>query len=75
MCGRTNILFITFVKIMKEKFGFKVVYNYSFKLDRIVQKAKDQIKKMQKKYVVYKIDCKNCDKTYVGQIKRLLGTE
>ena len=39
------------------------------------KKAKDQTEKIQNKYVVYKIDCKNCDKTYVGQKKRLLETK
>ena len=38
-----------------------------FKLDRILKKAKDQTEKMQNKYFVYKIECKNCDKTHVGQ--------
>ena len=59
---------------MKEKYGFKVVYNYIFELYRIVQKAEVQTEKIQNKYVVYKINCKNCDKTYVGQTKIFLET-
>ena len=61
-------------QILQEKYGFKVVYNYPFMLEKIVKKAKDQTENMQQKYVVYKIDCKNCSKTYVGQTKRLLET-
>ena len=43
-------------------------------LERIVKKAKDPTKNRQQKYVVYKIDCKNCSNTNVGQTKRLLET-
>ena len=39
-----------------------------------MKKAKDQTENMQQKYVVHKVDCKNCSNTYVGQTKRLLET-
>ena len=43
-------------------------------LEHIVKKAKDPTENMLQKYVVYKIDCKDCSKTYVGQTKRQLET-
>ena len=60
--------------MLHEKYGFGVVYNHLFMLERIVKKAKDPTENMQQKFVVYKINCKKCDKTDVEQTKRLLET-
>ena len=46
----------------------------SIHLRENVKKANDQTETEQQKYVVYKIDWENCDKTHVGQTKQLLET-
>ena len=46
--------------MLHEKYDIRVVYNYPFMLERIVKKSKDPTENKQQKYVVYKIDCKNC---------------
>ena len=53
--------------ILKKTCNLRVVYNYPFKLDGIVKKAKDKIDKLDNKSVVHKVSCNDCDKCYVGQ--------
>jgi len=40
----------------------------------IIKGHKDPLSNHSKKNVVYKISCKDCDATYVGQTKRKLNT-
>jgi len=47
---------------------------YLNKLDRIIKVHKDQTEYQHKNNVIYKIYCKNCDASYVGQTKRRLKT-
>jgi len=42
------------------------------KLGRIIRAQKDTLPISLNKSVVYKLNCKNCDVSYVGQIKRRL---
>jgi len=44
------------------------------KLGRIIKAQKDALPKCHNKNVVYKLECKNCDVSYVGQTKRRLNT-
>jgi len=44
------------------------------KLNCLIKKGKDQLNKAQVTEVVYNLSCKNCDKVYIGQTKRHLGT-
>jgi len=44
------------------------------KLRRFIKVHKDILPKESNKNVVYKIECKNCNATYVGQIGRKLKT-
>jgi len=44
------------------------------KLGRIIKAQKDTLPTKCNKNVVYKLSCKNCDVTYVGQTKRKLNT-
>jgi len=67
-----NISEITASLINKSFFtvGFRIIN----KIDKIVKVQKDQIEYAQKNNVVYKINCKNCEVTYVEQTKRQLKT-
>jgi len=44
------------------------------KLDNIIKRGKDRLDNQQVTEVVYKINCNKCDKVYIGQTKRHLGT-
>jgi len=44
------------------------------RLDTLIKKGKDSLKDSQLTEVVYKLNCKDCDKAYVGQTKRHVGT-
>ena len=59
----------------QEKFNdFRIAYAYHNKLNRIIKTGKDRLQPMEVSNVVYKISCKECNATYVGQTKRQLGT-
>jgi len=68
-----NISEITASLINKSLFivGFRVIN----KIDKIVTVQKNRTEHTQKNNVVYKINCKNCEVTYVGQTKRQLKTK
>jgi len=51
-----------------------VNYTIPKKLDTVIRKGKDRIDKKRVTEVVYKIDCINCDKVYIGQTKRHVAT-
>jgi len=44
------------------------------KLDIIIKKGKDRLESQRVTEIVYKINCKNCEKVYIGQTKRHLAT-
>ena len=44
------------------------------KLDTLIKNGKDSLKKEKNTGVVYKIDCKNCNKSYIGETKRQAKT-
>jgi len=44
------------------------------KLGRIIKAQKDTLQTVSNKNVVYRLNCKSCDVTYVGQTKRKLNT-
>lgn len=52
--------------------GINVVNKMNNKLSSVVQKGKDKLVKFRNHDVIYKISCNNCDKSYIGQIKRAL---
>lgn len=56
------------------KSEFLVEYRCLNKLDRIIKVQKDKNKHSSKSSIIYKINCKDCEATYVGQTKRQLGT-
>ena len=63
-------------EIYREKFKteFKTAYRCHNKLNRIIKGGKDRIEPLQQTGVVYKLNCQNCEASYVGQTKRKLTT-
>ncbi|KYN22022.1 hypothetical protein ALC57_05589 [Trachymyrmex cornetzi] len=61
-------------KRIADKNNYKVPYKPINTLSSVIKLGKDKLKKMESSQVVYKINCTNCDSTYVGQTKRKLGT-
>ena len=57
-----------------KKTGLNIIYNIPKKLDKVIKRGKDKVSKADMKEVVYKIDCSDCDATYIGQTKRHLNT-
>jgi len=57
-----------------KKFQFNTIFTINNKLSTIIKTGKDKIEKMNCSDVVYKIKCKDCDASYVGQTKRQLHT-
>ena len=56
------------------KFDCKVAFTIPFKLNKFITTGKDHIDSLSCNDVVYKINCKDCDSSYVGQTKRQLKT-
>ena len=54
--------------------GFHVVHTVPMKLNNIIRKGKDRLDCMKQTELVYKIDCIDCEATYIGQTKRHLET-
>jgi len=53
----------------------KLAYHSLNKLNKFIKVQKDPLSNLQKKNVVYKICCNDCDASYVGQTGRLLKQE
>jgi len=52
----------------------RIAYYGVNKLRNIIKAHKDLLSNLCKKNVVYKLNCNNCETTYVGQTKRQLKT-
>jgi len=72
---------IPYVSKISEKFNnviagttLKLAFHSLNKLSRYIKVHKDSLSNMQKKNVVYKICCKDCNASYVEQTGRLLKT-
>lgn len=57
-----------------KKYNIRTVPKITSSLNRYVRRGKDSTQKMDQSGVVYKINCKDCDATYVGETKRKLST-
>ena len=55
-----------------KQFSTKVVYSTKNKLNNIIKLGKDKTEKVNQANVVYKINCKDCNASYVGQTSRRL---
>jgi len=78
---QNNFFTIPYVKSISESFlpivnkhGFDIAYSVPNTLNKFIRKGKDRIDSKSQNDVVYKINCLNCDNSYVGQTKRQLGT-
>lgn len=52
----------------------QIAYTGVNKLSKFIKVLKDKLPIMSHMNVVYKIDCKDCDASYVGQTNRMLKT-
>jgi len=63
----------SFLPIIK-KYGLNIAYSVPNTLNKYIKRHKDKIDLKSQKEVVYKIDCLNCNSSYVGQTKRQFKT-
>ena len=56
------------------KFNVRVSHKSTHTISSILKKPKDRIDKISTTGVVYRINCKECNKVYVGQTSRALKT-
>ena len=63
----------SFINNFFKQHNTNVVYNTKNKLNNIIKLGKDKTKTCDNVNVVYKINCKDCNATYVGQIGRRLN--
>ena len=54
--------------------NLNVVYSLPKKLNTLIKRGKDKLSNDVRTNLVYKIDCNDCDATYIGQTKRHLCT-
>jgi len=78
-CTYFSILYVSF--IAKKLFQFfknisfsKLVFSGYNKLNKFIKVHKDFLSTFLRSNVVYKINCSDCDASYVGQTKRTLNT-
>jgi len=76
-----NFFTIPYVKSISEsflptvnKFGFNIAYSSFNTLNKFIKRGKDKIDLMSQNEIVYKINCLNCNSSYVGQTKRQFKT-
>jgi len=63
----------SFLSITK-KYRFDIAYSVPNTLNKFIKRGKDKIDSKSQNDCVYKINCSNCDMSYMGQTKRQLGT-
>lgn len=52
----------------------RIAYRRLNKLGKFIKVYKDKLDNLMKNNIVYKINCRDCDMTYVGQIGKRLKT-
>jgi len=78
--NQNKLLIVPYIKGISE--GIKRVvgkvvdvrYTIPKKLDCIIKRGKDRLDTKSNTDVVYKLECKDCEKVYIGQTKRHLET-
>jgi len=78
---KKNFFTISYVRSISEsfqpiakKFDFDVAYSVPNTLNKLIKRGKDKIDVLENNDFVYKINCLNCNATYVRQTKKQLGT-
>ncbi|KYQ59837.1 hypothetical protein ALC60_01222, partial [Trachymyrmex zeteki] len=61
-----------FHRYFKNNRFIRLAFTRINKLNSFIKEQKDRLSTMTRSNVVYKINCQNCDVSYVGQTKRLL---
>jgi len=61
-------------KSISKKFSLSIAFTIPNTLNTFIKTGKDRLKGLSSCDVVYKINCKDCDVSYVGQTKRRLIT-
>jgi len=76
-----NFFTIPYVKSVSEsflpitkKYGWNIAFSVPNTLNKYIKRYKDKIELKSQKEVVYKINCLNCNSSYVGQTKRQFKT-
>jgi len=79
--NKKNFFTIPYVRSISEsflplakKYGYEIAYSVPNTLNRFIKRGKDKIEPAMQNGVVYKINCRDCNSSYVGQTKRKLGT-
>jgi len=79
--NQRNFFTIPYVKSISEsflpfikKYGYNISFSVPNTLNKFIKRGKDKIEHIAQNDVVYKINCLNCNSSYVGQTKRKLGT-
>lgn len=78
---RVTYFCVPYIPSLTDKFkritndlNVKLAYCSINKLNKYIKTNKDPVPKLSNNNVVYKIDCKDCDASYVGQTGRKLST-
>ena len=59
---------------MLKKFQIHTLFRIAFGMEGLITLGKDVLNRLEKSGVIYKLICKRCKVTYVGQTGRLLNT-
>ena len=59
---------------MLKKFHIHTIFRIPFGIEGLITLGKDVLNRLEKSSVIYKLICKWCKVTYVGQTGRLLNT-
>ena len=66
--------FFNKISLRLKAFNIRTIPKMFYSLGQIIKRGKDKVKPQDQNNVVYKISCKDCPATYVGQTKRTLQT-
>ena len=62
------------IQSMLKKFNIHTIFRIPFGMEGLITLGKDILNRLEKSCVIYKLICKRCKVTYVGQTGRLLST-
>lgn len=76
-----QLIILPYINNLSQKINSKLKKNNIFtvnkninKFNKFIKLGKDRLTSDEKSNIVYKIDCKDCDMTYIGQSKRYFKT-